>query len=450
MPYLDIADDGTVVSGTAIEDGGDPVVRFGDGMPLAVPVYVRNLVVRRDGKAVAFKGQDGTGYLVTRSGAIEPQGPVYGDEAVAFTPDGRLVTVTSQDHYLFNGLRLPLPSHRRGTSQGILDAYNDGAIRWMDDCFSTPKADRTYGPLEFVKWRTRGAWTFGLSQQGCAVWNAATRKAYVLPQANHTPWMLRGALVPGGLVIVSSLPAMVFPESMLTPYVAHVLPNVDNTPARDNTPVPPREEPPMDKMMLPANVYATLVAVVQQYPHTGDDDDRRAAMRKVVETLRARHGLKWVCKSEHPNGWESASKDALGYVPGVPVHGARMAMYIWDTINGSSRQPNPAGLSEELRPAYALAPDPIDWLQPLPRPVPVPPPSPVPTPTPQPPADLTPVLVAIGQINGRLDGVDARLDRLESALLVLAAKVDAVAAEEPPRYEGNARWIGKFTLEPKP
>ena len=129
-------------------------------------------------------------------------------------------------------------------------------------------------------------------------------------------------------------------------------------------------------MMLRAEVHATFVAVVQKFPHTGGDDDRRAAMEKAVATIRARHGLRYVWKTEHSN-LSSPSKDGMGYVPdgsGVVKHGERMPMYIWDMINGSTREPQPAHESEELREAFVLAPEPKDWLATTPTPdVPVPP-----------------------------------------------------------------------------
>lgn len=119
----------------------------------------------------------------------------------------------------------------------------------------------------------------------------------------------------------------------------------------------------MSTMEVPAHVYATMAAVVDKFPHTGSDDERRAAMEKVVATLRARHGLRWVWKTEHAN-LMAPSKDGLGYVPeGEVVHGRLTTMFIWDTINGSSRRLNPAPLvSEEARPAYVLAVEPKDWL----------------------------------------------------------------------------------------
>lgn len=126
-------------------------------------------------------------------------------------------------------------------------------------------------------------------------------------------------------------------------------------------PLPPFE----NKMMkLPADVHATFTACVQKFPHDGDDDARREAMAKAVETIRARHGLRYVWKSEHSN-LSSPSKDGMGFVPleeGTIIEGQRKRMFIWDMINGTTRQPNDAGESEPIREAYVLTPEPKDWL----------------------------------------------------------------------------------------
>lgn len=121
-------------------------------------------------------------------------------------------------------------------------------------------------------------------------------------------------------------------------------------------------DPPPVEMEMPADVYATFVAVVEKFPHDGNDDQRRAAMEKAVATLRARHGDRWVWKTEHAN-LSSPSKDGLGYVPEGPiVHGQHTVMFIFDMINGTTRKPSPRGRSEAARLAYVLAVPPKDWL----------------------------------------------------------------------------------------
>ena len=222
MAYADLCASGLLVTGTAVEDGGTPVVQFGADRPLPVPTWVRNLRVAPSGSFCAFKGQDGTAYTVTVAGSVESHGPAYGDESVAIAPSGRVVIVSSVTTYTVSGVDYDLPVHRRGTSQGILDVLEDGSIRWVDDCFSTPRNQRTFGPLEFVTWRTLGRYTFGNSQQGAAVWDAVDQRAYVLPPTG-TPWTLRGAVVNGVLRIATSLPARVIQPHEWTPYAAPVV-----------------------------------------------------------------------------------------------------------------------------------------------------------------------------------------------------------------------------------
>lgn len=128
-------------------------------------------------------------------------------------------------------------------------------------------------------------------------------------------------------------------------------------------------------MQMPDEVYATLAACVEKFPHTGDDEGRREAMEKAVATIRARHGLRWCWKTEHAS-LIAPSKDGLGYVAdGDVVHGRSTTMFIWDTINGGSRRLNAAPLlSEAARKAYVLAVAPKDWLAGDPTLPPVPPP----------------------------------------------------------------------------
>jgi hypothetical protein len=163
-------------------------------------------------------------------------------------------------------------------------------------------------------------------------------------------------------------------------------------------------------MQIPDDVYATLAAVVEKFPHTGDDEARRAAMEKAVATLRARHGLRWVWKTEHAS-LIAPSKDGLGYVPdGEVVHGRLTTMLIWDTINGGTRRLNAAPLvSEAPRKAYVLAVPPKDWLAgDLPTPTPTPP---------APPSGTAEILKRIGEVERDLKALqdkvsDAALDAL--------------------------------------
>jgi hypothetical protein len=166
-----------------------------------------------------------------------------------------------------------------------------------------------------------------------------------------------------------------------------------------------------DTFRMPDDVYATFAAVVQRIPHDGDDDQRRAAMEKAVQTLRARHGLRWVWKTEHAN-LQAPSKDGLGYVPAGDIEqGRRTCMYIFDTIDGASRKANRAPLvSEAIREAYVLTPAPRDWLA-----GDTPPP---PTPTPQPDSDLA----------ARVAKLEAMVTDLTNGVLKLGETADGADA----------------------
>ncbi len=171
--YLDVTDGGLVVRGSSVEGGGAPTVQFGDEAAIRVPAHVRNLVARRDGSALAYKGQDGIGYEVTRDGGITSLGPIYGDEALAYAPDGRLAYIISRTRWAIDGVARDLPPTRQGTSQGIREFRGDGSIRWSDEDYETPRASRTWAGIEFVTWRVIGDWIVGNSQVGCAAVNLA-------------------------------------------------------------------------------------------------------------------------------------------------------------------------------------------------------------------------------------------------------------------------------------
>ena len=143
------------------------------------------------------------------------------------------------------------------------------------------------------------------------------------------------------------------------------LPRTDVTVGVPGTPIDPPPPPPpveTEAMEMSQNVYDTYVAVEAKFRNRGTDEQRREANRKAVATVRARHGGKWVCKSEHNLGWGSDSKDAMGYVPDGPVvHGAKAKMFMWDMVT-SAGNVNPRGSAETAREAYVLIPEAFDWL----------------------------------------------------------------------------------------
>lgn len=199
-----------------------------------------------------------------------------------------------------------------------------------------------------------------------------------------------------------------------------------------------------DGMRMPDEVYRTLQAVVQKYPHTGTDDERRAAMEKVVQTIRARHGLRYVWKTEHAS-LIAPSKDGLGYVAdGEVTHGKLTVMFIWDTISGTTREPyGPPLISEAARPAYVLAVEPKDWL----AGTPAQPPNPLPTPPPPPPpANLAEMLQ---RVLDQMAMLETRINALDSANRVIQADVLELKNRKAPDYTGAVLGFG-VTLRPKP
>lgn len=124
-------------------------------------------------------------------------------------------------------------------------------------------------------------------------------------------------------------------------------------------------------MTMPDEVYAIFAAVAKKFPefHRGDDDQRREATRRTVATIRARlkgsgplDGTRWVHKTQHANG-AAPSKDAFAYVPEGPIEHLRHAeMFVFDTINGATREPYPPGIHGEWVKQYILVVEPHDWL----------------------------------------------------------------------------------------
>lgn len=221
MNTCDIGPSGVKVWATSPEDAGAPFLRFETDPLIALPIAVQDVRVAPDGLACIFRGQNGTGYDVNRvTRVITPLGPVYSPEAMAYSPGGTPVWVESQTGYRYGGMRIALPAHRLGTSQGILEVNGPDAIVWMDDILGLPAAERTFGGITFVTFRRLGAWVFGNSQVGCAAVNTATGRAYLLPEMNGTSNTLRGALDGSGhLTVMASRPSRLLVEAAFTPYV---------------------------------------------------------------------------------------------------------------------------------------------------------------------------------------------------------------------------------------
>jgi hypothetical protein len=240
--YFDLCRDGLLVKGTSIEQGGSPSVQFGADAPIPLPAHVRNLraVLTPDGRYfAAWKGQDGRGMMTDRSTRIVLSlSPVYGDEAVALTPNGTPVSILSQTQYLFGFETRPMPPHRVGTSQGLASAHDDGTIVFGDDQLYADPSVSTRGPFRFVQWQDVGGWRIGKTDKGAIAWHEATQKPYVITDAN-TPWAIRGHVIAGILVCVTSLPGLVVFESDMKPWAPPVVP-------------PPVVLPPVEKPKPPA------------------------------------------------------------------------------------------------------------------------------------------------------------------------------------------------------
>jgi hypothetical protein len=190
-------------------------------------------------------------------------------------------------------------------------------------------------------------------------------------------------------------------------------------------------------MVMPDDVYATLSAVVSKYPHIGTDDERREAMKKVVQTIRFRHGERYVWKTEHQS-LIAPSKDGLGYVPtGDVVHGQFTQMFIWDTISGSTRKPNNPPLnSEELRSAYVLVPEAKDWLKDVVE-----------------PPDKPPEQPPNGELLRRLADVEKRTWDIERQVREMQDKVDLAKARADEAFKKTdeiVARINKLKLVPAP
>lgn len=287
----------------------------------------------------------------------------FGAGAFAWTEPGQ--------PYQVNRLNLrsgEVDQPRLGAPTGLSRILDDGSIVTIDE-------DRHALPWATIP-AFAGPLAVGEGPDGGVVWRFQPPTSHLLPPTSDPP--ITGVLYAG---LTSFTPKCAADGNILAITTAgpdvrlfcgtlDALIAASQAPAQPPAPPPPSPipiPPPAPKetpMEMPADVYTTYTACVARFPHTGSDDDRRVAHRKAVATVRARHGGRWVCKSEHNLGWGSDSKDAVGRVAdGVtPVHGQKCRMFIWDMIVGDTRQPKPRGESEEARDAYALIPEAFDWL----------------------------------------------------------------------------------------
>jgi hypothetical protein len=127
-------------------------------------------------------------------------------------------------------------------------------------------------------------------------------------------------------------------------------------------PPPPTPNPGATTMRLSPEVFATFAATVQKFSalHHGTDDERREGTKRGVETLRARHSDRYVCKAGGPGN--PPSKDAFAFVPAGPLDERREAdMFIFDMVNGSTREAVDPG-DVPLAKQWVVPTDTKDWL----------------------------------------------------------------------------------------
>src|SRR5688572_4797609 len=216
----------------------------------------------------------------------------------------------------------------------------------------------------------------------------------------------------------------------------------------------------MMTMDLPRPIYDTWKAVADKFKtlHQGDDDARRLATRRGVQTIRARHrggvgvldGSRYCCKTEHAS-LQAQSKDALAFVPeGLMEHGRHATMFMFDMIHGGSRETNafPVGAhNHEASPPnpdafILLGPwpegDAFDWLAGDPV-TPTTPTLPGPqTPPPAAPVDLTPVLERLARLEALVATLQGRI--LDKA--AVAAVIEGLLPELIVEGRTEARGIG--------
>jgi hypothetical protein len=202
-------------------------------------------------------------------------------------------------------------------------------------------------------------------------------------------------------------------------------------------------------MILSTDVYNTFLECSRKFPHRNPngettDNYRREAMKKAVATIRARHGGNYTTKTEHntPDLWSAQSADALCYVPGAPIHGKRMDMYIWDLVNGTTFEPQYTAESEDLRPAYVLIPETKDWLASIP-PNPIPPPVPPPPDEPEPDESELITRIADAILEQMIPVVLAAVNELHKELDKFREEMDSLT------FEAKNRILGTITFTRK-
>lgn len=125
-----------------------------------------------------------------------------------------------------------------------------------------------------------------------------------------------------------------------------------------------------ETMRMPDDVYRIFADVARKYKTlhaSANDDDRREATRRGVETIRARaetQADRWVHKAAGPGN--PPSKDAIAFIPGGEIRDRlQTPMFMFDMINGSSRDVNPQPTGE-LGTQWIVLTGTHDWLSDVP------------------------------------------------------------------------------------
>lgn len=195
-------------------------------------------------------------------------------------------------------------------------------------------------------------------------------------------------------------------------------------------------------MKYPPRVQQIINALWAQHQDLarGDDDQRRALTLMIAQQCRFELGESWGTKSA--DSGRPPSKDAIAQQQGATLWG-------WDTINGTTREPNMFPDGEDITGQHFIAVQPVDHLGGTEIP---PPPQP-----PQPPTechcDMGPLTAAVGHLEeavARLAakcevvqlGVDDALKQLE----VARQQLDEIKQRQDRAFTGRIFGV-QFTLD---
>lgn len=284
-----------------------------NGTPVVCPAqprYVRAAVNSAGELLIVVKSQSpGTAFVINLAGAFAwLDGDCVEYPAIAARQDGYftvafVTSFSARQHAIVSPgcviewqRPLPLPDHRLGTSQGLLDLTGDTPI-YTDDVLHHPGGYPTYNGVAFNLVMHRGVWTVGQGQDvgGVLAFNRSTNQLYRVSKAptNQPP---RLALEAGAPVVAISFGAGLFvPFDEFTPYV----PDVDP------------DNPDPDKPMPPESLEPLLKEYRRDYPDLMTDAQAVELLNRVAWARRA-------------DGWGLRRKESGNH--GVRHDGARCSV----------------------------------------------------------------------------------------------------------------------------